>query len=451
LRWAARVGVCGAFAVLALFVATVGSAADGISMTAIPRTILFGDQSTILVSLPASMTATPDTMTVQYSHDGTTWAQTRSFPSTTATSFALSVRPSRTTLFRAVMGASASEVVTVSVRARISTPAIARTAWVGSKTPVTGTLQPEKRLGGRAVRLELRRVIRGRETSVTARVVNAFVVKNAGGVSRWIADFRASPLDVGEWTVRATNDDTGFAASASGNTRFAVRAVVPTASQIAEASTWIRRRRGVVGYAVVGSDGQVRGYDVDKRFVTASVVKAMLLVGYLRTHQSLGASGKATLSSMIHVSDNNAASAIYAVVGDGGLYAVARKAGMKHFSVNGSWGNAQLTPADQTRFFGRMDQLIPKQHVAFARSLLSHIASYQSWGIPAVARPAGWTVFFKGGWRGTSRGQLVHQVARLEKPGTTIAIAVLTDGDPDMAYGIATIRGVTARLLGVEH
>jgi hypothetical protein len=69
----------------------------------------------------------------------------------------------------------------------------------------------------------------------------------------------------------------------------------------------------------------------------------------------------------------------------------------------------------------------------------------------AVARPAGWTVFFKGGWRGTVRGQLVHQVARLERHGQTISIAVMTDGDPDIDYGIDTIRGVTSRLLGVTR
>jgi hypothetical protein len=63
-----------------------------------------------------------------------------------------------------------------------------------------------------------------------------------------------------------------------------------------------------------------------------------------------------------------------------------------------------------------------------------------------VARP-GWHVFFKGGWRGTGLGQLVHQVARLERGRTRFAMAVMTDGDPSMGYGITTIQGVTARLL----
>jgi hypothetical protein len=90
--------------------------------------------------------------------------------------------------------------------------------------------------------------------------------------------------------------------------------------------------------------------------------------------------------------------------------------------------------------------LVPRRFRAYARSLLSGIAGYESWGIPRVARPR-WHVFFKGGWRGTGRGQLVHQVARLERGRTRFGMAVMTDGDPSMGYGITTIQGVTARLL----
>ncbi len=63
-----------------------------------------------------------------------------------------------------------------------------------------------------------------------------------------------------------------------------------------------------------------------------------------------------------------------------------------------------------------------------------------------MARPRGWSVYFKGGWRGTDRGQLVHQAARLKRHRERVAIAVMTDGDPSMAYGIDTIEGVARKL-----
>lgn len=240
-------------------------------------------------------------------------------------------------------------------------------------------------------------------------------------------------------------------ASAATSSLAATPAVMfPTDTQVDMAIAWARQRKGVVAFAVATTDGQVRGYNVDETFVTASVVKAMLLVAYLRTHPTLTASARSTLTSMIHISDNDAATKIYKAVGDDGLRSVAWAAGMTHFSVSVSWGRAQLTPSDQARFFLNMDSLIPDQHRDFARGLLSGVVDYESWGIPAVARPAGWAVFFKGGWRGTTRGQLVHQVARLERPGfQPVGIAVMTDGDPNVTYGIATISGVSLRVLGL--
>jgi hypothetical protein len=127
------------------------------------------------------------------------------------------------------------------------------------------------------------------------------------------------------------------------------------------------------------------------------------------------------LTSMIEVSDNDAADTVYQVVGNAGLEAVARAAGMSHFSVYRWWTYAQISAADQARFFYRMDALIPAAHLEFVGYLLSHIAGYESWGVPAGAWPLGWTVWFKGGWRGTERGQLVPQAARLQCGDTTIA------------------------------
>ncbi len=92
--------------------------------------------------------------------------------------------------------------------------------------------------------------------------------------------------------------------------------------------------------------------------------------------------------------------------------------------------------------------MVPREFVGYARHLLSTIAAYESWGIPAVARPLGYTVFLKGGWRPSPDVYLVHQIARLDGHHHTFSMAVMTDGDPDMGYGIDTIQGVTQALLG---
>ena len=248
------------------------------------------------------------------------------------------------------------------------------------------------------------------------------------------------------WKVQAT-DARGRVAVAQLSARLTVDAVFPSPAAIDRAIAWLERRSGATAVAVVDTAGVLHGWHQNDQFVTASVIKAMLLVEYLRTHTTVGHWALATLTPMIEVSDNNAAQAIYGVVGDGGLYALARAAGMTRFSIAGQLFGAQLTAADQARFFWRLPGLVPASHRALALFLLSHVVSYQSWGIPAAARPLGWQVWFKGGWRGTDIGQLVHQVARLSKGPRTFSLAVFTNGDPSQGYGIATIKGVAARLV----
>jgi hypothetical protein len=222
----------------------------------------------------------------------------------------------------------------------------------------------------------------------------------------------------------------------------------PGTKAIAAARGYLARRAGRTAFAVVDDAGRLHGVRMHRQFGSASVVKAMLLVAYLRRlgrrGVGLDAGARSKLYPMIHVSDNAAASAIFAVVGQGGLRDLARRAGMTHFAASPIWGATLISAADQARFFHRQERLIPARLRRYARKLLSGIAREQSWGIPAVARPR-WKVFFKGGWN-PARGR-VHQVARLVRGGRRIAIAVLQDDTPSMGYGEATIAGVTRRLL----
>ena len=177
----------------------------------------------------------------------------------------------------------------------------------------------------------------------------------------------------------------------------------------------------------------------------------MLLVAYLRmldrAHRSLDRASQALLYPMIHSSDNGAASAVLAIVGEDALGRVARDARMADYAPGGAtWGLTEVSAADLARFFYRQDALIPPRFRAYAHWLLSTIEASESWGIPAVARPE-FQVYFKGGWLPEVEG-LVNQAGRLERPGITFALSVLTTHDPSMAYGERTSEGVTARLLG---
>jgi len=225
----------------------------------------------------------------------------------------------------------------------------------------------------------------------------------------------------------------------------------PSSQRIIAAAHYIADRAGVDAFAVVDDDGRLAGFDLRRRFHSASVVKSMLLVAYLqllaREHRPLDGASRALLYPMIHSSDNGAASAVLAIVGDGALQRLARRAQMADYVSGGAfWGFTEVSAADLARFFFDQNALVPRRFDGYARWLLSTIEPSESWGIPAVARPE-FDVFFKGGWLPEVEG-LVNQAGRLERPGIRFAMSVLTTHDPSMTYGEQTIEGVTARLLG---
>src|ERR1044072_4082868 len=93
-----------------------------------------------------------------------------------------------------------------------------------------------------------------------------------------------------------------------------------------------------------------------------------------RTGVGLDAAARSRLYPMIHVSDNDAASAIFGVVGQDGLRRVARRARMTRFTPSGIWGGTLITAADQARFFFRLNGLLPARFRRHARSLLGGVA-----------------------------------------------------------------------------
>jgi hypothetical protein len=201
---------------------------------------------------------------------------------------------------------------------------------------------------------------------------------------------------------------------------------------------------------VIDERRRVHAHRGTAQYSSASLVKAMLLVAYLNRREvrrrHLHRSERRLLGPMVRLSDNDAASAVYARVGPGGLNRLAHRSGMRRFVANPVWGGCQVTARDQARFFARIRALLPKLHRKYAFGLLRRIVSYERWGIPRGA-PRGWTPYFKGGWFKDDDGWRVHQAALLRRGGRRIAIAVLTRGSPSLEYGAGTIAGVTSRLL----
>ncbi len=224
----------------------------------------------------------------------------------------------------------------------------------------------------------------------------------------------------------------------------------PWKARVASARQFARQRTGSVSFAIVGERGNLRGYKTRREFHSASLVKAMLMVSYLRRdsvrHRPLSSGDKALLAPMIQRSDNATATAIFNIVGLDGLNRLARVAKMRDFHPNVVWGLTRISAGDQASFFYRLRRYIPRRHRHYAFRLLSHIVSYQSWGIPP-AKPRGWRVYFKGGFIPVTGGWRINQAARLTRGSRKLGLAVLSQGNPSLEYGAKTVQGVTARLL----
>jgi beta-lactamase class A len=224
----------------------------------------------------------------------------------------------------------------------------------------------------------------------------------------------------------------------------------PWAKRTKAAAAYARRRGGSVSFAIVDERGRIHGFHRGRRFHSASLVKAMLLVAYLNQRgvrgRRLHGSDRALLGPMIRASDNGAASSVQSRVGLGAMRRLARRAGMRRFSPNPVWGGSEITARDQARFFFRIRNLVPRRHRKYALGLLRRIVPGQRWGIPQ-GTPNGWSIHFKGGWYPSGGGWRVHQGALLRRGKRKLSLAVLTEYGPGFDYGQETLRGVTARLL----
>lgn len=220
----------------------------------------------------------------------------------------------------------------------------------------------------------------------------------------------------------------------------------PWDERVESASDYVDHRSGRIAFAVIDETGRMRGRNLHEVHQAASVVKAMMLVAYLRRgsvrDRDLRASDKKLLRAMIIRSGNKEATAVRNIVGNPALTRLARRVRMKDFVATPNWGATRTSAYDQALLFRRIDSYVPARHRAYAMSLLGGIVTRHRWGLGQVI-PEGWELYFKGGWN----SGLENQVGLFKHGSTRVSVAVLTDGDPSPEYGRETIRGTAERLL----
>jgi beta-lactamase class A len=217
---------------------------------------------------------------------------------------------------------------------------------------------------------------------------------------------------------------------------------------------WAARRSRSDSVALVVADpilGVSCSLSGAARFDSASVVKVTILGALLRKaldqHRFLTSTEAAEARAMITVSDNNAASALWAELGHRYLRHFLNLAGMKQtvLGPGGYWGLTQITAHDEVlllRLLLNRNLVLDTASRRYALGLMAHVIPSQRWGVPAGA-PTRLTVHVKNGWLPLpTHGWRINSIGCFTGLGGGYSIVVLTQDNPTMTYGIRTIEAI---------
>jgi beta-lactamase class A len=241
-----------------------------------------------------------------------------------------------------------------------------------------------------------------------------------------------------------------------GMRRARARFAAGTAGLGAALSRYVHSRQSRVGIAVYDANTHTTyGLNQAATFQTASIVKAQILEAVLQRAQTqrrpLTAVEQANLAAMIQRSDNHAATTLWHLLG--GASAVAafdRLVPMPATTPHAAWGLTTTTAADNVRLlraFAFPNATLTPRHRAYGLSLLEHVVGDQRWGVAAGVAPTA-VVALKNGWlpRSDPATWRVNSIGWVRGAQRNYVVAVLTDHNPSMRYGIDTIQQLSRML-----
>ncbi|MFD7313948.1 hypothetical protein [Streptomyces sp. NPDC059883] len=210
-------------------------------------------------------------------------------------------------------------------------------------------------------------------------------------------------------------------------------------------------------------DGDGADYGVQagkKTYDTASIVKVDILAALLLKAQDQGrvltAQEKSYATSMIKVSDNASADALWQAIGGAdGLDAANERLGLTS-TTGGSgplWGLTQSTAADQIALLSAVfgaDSGSPlgAGSQTYIQGLMGGIAAGQDWGVSA----AGVVTGLKNGWLARSATGLwdINSIGRIVADGHGYLVAVLSSGSVSKEAGISLVEKAAKTAVAVS-
>jgi hypothetical protein len=225
--------------------------------------------------------------------------------------------------------------------------------------------------------------------------------------------------------------------------------------RFAAVQTYLRTRPGTVGIVLRDRrTGAVWRNDHAGRPVwTASTIKLAMTVDLLLRDRAgkdrLTAADRANITAMLHVSDDDAADALWRGHGRAafadrfpayGLTGATFVSGFDHY-----WGFMKCTPNDLDRLIRYVLDKLPADLRSYVVGQLRTVGANQRWGVwgaGAAARPGN-----KDGWSSEQGGWVINSVGFVG-PGERYTLSLMNslDGEGQYDAGVATVTKVSALL-----
>ncbi|WP_156365811.1 serine hydrolase [Nocardiopsis sp. NRRL B-16309] len=236
------------------------------------------------------------------------------------------------------------------------------------------------------------------------------------------------------------------------------------AAAISAAVADVRAERDTdFGFGVSAFDGDLTcGHQADQGYDAASVGKVIVL-GTLLWHaqeegRALTEREDELATAMITVSDNDATIELRNELGRARMQDFLDAAGMPNTVLHPEnyTGLMKINAAEELRLLGLVTEendVLCAESRAYARELMGDVTDEQRWGVPAGA-PEGAETINKNGWLpydGTDIWR-VNSIGAVD--GTSAGpyrMAILTDGNAGMAYGVETIELLSAAVHEALH
>jgi len=184
----------------------------------------------------------------------------------------------------------------------------------------------------------------------------------------------------------------------------------------------------------------------------ASIAKVDIVATALAQAQADGTTlslGEQELASAaIEESDNDDAQDLWDDVGGNpAIAAFNARIGMTQTILDpqGEWGYYESTARDQIRLLEHLvlpNPVLSEASRSYELGLMRDVDPAQAWGVSAgVLGPA--KVALKNGWLPVGAGWEINSIGWVSGRYRNYLLAVLSSDDPSMAYGVATVEGIS--------